>query len=148
MKKKKILWIICVVAIAMTTILGLFFIHKQEVSKNITKLYYQIYESDDNVFDICRKTHSKGLEAKYNLSEIITIAYICKCVIEENKEIFINAFKYLPKEQQKGVEGKIIYNLKEVMASDLTQSIVICSSELEEKGFKYFKRKYGNIITK
>ncbi len=137
---KKNLWIFCVIVIAALSSL---FIFKQRTPTNMTRLYYQIYESDDKVFEICRKAHSKN-GAEYDLSEVIAIEYICKCVVEENKAIFADAFKSLPTEQQKALDYKID-NLKEAMAYDVTPSVIICSSEFQDKGVEYFEHKYGKI---
>lgn len=142
--KKKFFWIMCIVIVI---VLCLLFIRRYQMSTTITKLYYQIYESDEKIVDVCRMAHSKGVGAKYDLSEIIAMEYTCKCVVEENKEIFANAFKSLSKEQQKNFKDKIS-DLRDIMADYITPSIIVCSSELEDKGFRYFEHKYGKIMGK
>lgn len=86
MKRINIFWISGIIVCIIIVVTCLFYICKHQVYSTINKLYNEIYESDERVFELCRKAHSKGMDAEYTLSEIIAIEYVCKCVVEKTKK--------------------------------------------------------------
>ncbi len=145
-KKINKLWIIILLFVSIFSIgffyYSTFYKPKQKKETFIKNLYYDVFISDEQVYDWCHNELIKPGQT-VSLSEIIKSDYTCKCVVDENKKSFIKTIsdKELKEDIENGIENLINMPL-DLKIQMVNIFIPICYGEVEDKGLEYFEKKY------